>query len=380
MTQENGNGFEILSHAPTRISFAGGGTDISPYPETYGGCALNATISIYMIARLRPRKDPKVVISANTRPKPMVYPSVRNLTHDGHLDFVKMIVNKMPSLQSGFELYIYSSLPMQSGLGGSASMCVAVLNAFKHLTKAEEFDGKALAELAYEIETKELGNPSGRQDQYAAAYGGINLFEFNGGSDVRVTPVDITSAACRMLNHALVLFRVGQRRPSGGIVEDHVAGIQAGGAQLEALHTTKRRVPEMLQAIQAVDIRRIGKLLDELWQEKKRFSRFITNEYIDMLYSRLQEAGMLGGKITGAGGGGHLLACCDMERRDQVIAAGEQLGLRAIPFTFVHESVLSWESQIRTVEDSAYGAYAPDSEAAGEVAEVEASAAVTKTP
>ncbi len=376
MAPENGNGFEILSHAPTRISFAGGGTDISPYPEMYGGLALNATISIYMIARLRPRKDSKVIIHANTRPKPMVYPNVHDLRPDGHLDFIKIIVNRMCPLGSGLEIYIYSSLPLQSGLGGSASMCVAMLNAFRHLTCCEDLDNRALAELAYEIETEGLGNPSGRQDQYAASVGGLNLFEFNGGKNVKVTPVDVSSAGCRMLNHALVLFRVGGRSPSGRIVRDHVAGMRAGGAQLDALHETKRRVPEMLDAIRAMDIGEIGRLLDGLWQEKKRFSRFISNDYIDMLYSRLQDAGMLGGKITGAGGGGHLLACCDMERRDQVIAAGERLGLRAIPFSFVHESVLSWESQVRTVEDLTLGTFVSDGEADSEV---EIATAVTET-
>ncbi len=363
MKKDNWCGFEILSQAPTRISFAGGGTDVSPYPEKFGGAALNATISIYMTAQLRLHEDPQVVIQANTRPEPMVYPSVEELEFDGQLDFIKAIVRRMYKRSTGFELFIHSCLPMQSGLGGSAAMCVAILGAFNHLLEASgQLDSSQLAELAFDIETNQLGNASGRQDQYASAFGGINLFKFAGDSDVAVKAVDFSRAGSRTLNHALVLFCLGARKPSGRIINDHVAGIREGGAQLEATHNTKKLIPEMLDALQAVDIHRIGELLDVLWQQKKCFSKFITNDRIDMVYSRLQKAGMIGGKVTGAGGGGHMLACCQINQRDQIIATAEELGIRPVPFTFVQEGVLSWESPIRTAgyrQPSNLGMYVP---------------------
>ena len=370
MKQDDLQGFEILSQAPTRISFAGGGTDVSPYPETYGGTVINATISIYMLARLRLRNDTKVVIEVNTRPQKIIYPDVTQLEYDGRLDFVKAIVKKIYTRSEGFELYFHSSLPLRSGLGGSGAMCVAILGAFNQLLEHKRLNNYQLAELAFRIETDELGNASGRQDQYAAAFGGLNQFEFIGGDHVRVNPVNVPLAGCRTLNHALMLLWLGERNPSGRIIEDQVEGINKGGDQLEAMHATKRCIPEMLEALHTVDIRRIGELLDGLWQQKKRFSKFISNPEIDDIYARLQEAGMIGGKVTGAGGGGHMLACCEIDRRDEVLAVAERLGVRPVPFAFVHEGILSWTSPIRTILNGAQSDVATYLPARGERTDV----------
>ncbi len=350
MSKES-KGIEIICQAPARISFAGGGTDVSPYPETYGGEVLNATISVFMSARLRKRSDEKIIIHANTRPEPMVYPSFAEIKFDGRLDFIKAAAKAIYDGPQGFELYVYSSLPMRSGLGGSGAMCVAVLGAFNHIRYGKSLNNYELAELAYDIETRQLGNASGRQDQYAAVFGGFNHFEFLGGNHVRVSRMDIHGAAKRILNQALLLFWLGDRKPSGRIIEDQVNGIRNGTPALEAMHKTKEQVIEMHDAIQDLDINRIGKLLDQLWQEKKCFSSLVSNPTIDEAYRRLQQAGMIGGKITGAGGGGHLLACCDIQSRDVVLAVAEDIGLRAVPFTFVQEGMLSWQSPIRLIQD-----------------------------
>ncbi|MCJ7543625.1 MAG: GHMP kinase [Phycisphaerae bacterium] len=344
---------EVVSQAPARISFAGGGTDISPYPETYGGEVFNATVSIFMSVRLRIRDDKKVLVHANTRPEPMEYESFDKLEFDGRLDFIKATAKAMYDGDHGFELYVYSSLPMRSGLGGSGAMCVAVLGAFNHIRK-KPLNNYELAELAYEIETVQLGNASGRQDQYAASFGGFNHFEFLGGNHVRVSRLDMHSAGNRMLNQALLLFWLGDRSASGHIIEDQIQGMKNDGLALKALHATKQHVSEMREAMQDLDIRRIGRLLDTLWQEKKRFSPLVTSEQIDAIYDGLRQAGMIGGKITGAGGGGHMLACCDIERRDAMLAAAEEMGVRHVPFSFVQEGVLSWQAPIRTIMDSTY--------------------------
>ena len=354
-----GPSLEILSQAPTRISFVGGGTDVSPYAETYGGAVINASISIYMLARLRLRDDEKVIIEANTRPKPMLYPSVRELEFDGRLDFVKAIVRDVYEGSRGFELYFHSSLPMRSGLGGSGAMCVAILNAFNHLRGSRRLTPYQIAETAFRIETGELGNASGRQDQYAAAFGGMNHFEFNGGDYVRVNQIHIPPAGISTLSHALVLLWLGERNPSGEIIEDQAEAVLRGGEQLDAMHATKAAIPDMLEAIETVDIQRIGRLLDNLWRQKKRFSRHISNPRIDAAYERLQQAGMIGGKITGAGGGGHMLACCELHHRDRVLAEAQRLNVRPVPFTFVRDGVLSWESPVRTVTNPSQGVYAP---------------------
>lgn len=342
-------GMEILSQAPTRISFAGGGTDISPYCESYGGAVVSATISVFMLARLRLREDSRAQIHVNTRPKPLVYEDVNHLEFDGKLDFVKAIVQEIHPLSTGFDLYFHSSLGIGSGLGGSAAMCVAILGAFNHLREYDKLNNYQLAERAYRIETEVLGNASGRQDQYAAAFGGLNHLEFNGNDYVRVSPIDISVAGSRALNQSLMLFWLGERPPSGDIIADQVRGVKDQGSALEALHQTCRAVNEVKRAIQRVDVRRLGKQLDQLWQLKKQFSRHVSNPWIDEVYDRFCQAGMLGGKITGAGGGGHLLACCEIHRKDELLAEAQEMGIRHVPFSFVHEGVLSWESPVRVV-------------------------------
>jgi D-glycero-alpha-D-manno-heptose-7-phosphate kinase len=342
-------GMEILSQAPTRISFAGGGTDISPYCDDYGGAVVSGTLSIFMLARLRLRDDSQVKIHVNTRPKPLVYEDVNHLEFDGKLDFVKAIVHEIHPLSTGFDLYFHSSLGIGSGLGGSAAMCVAILGAFNHLREYDRLNNYQLAELAYKIETEILGNASGRQDQYAAAFGGLNHIEFNGNDYVRVSPIDISVAGSRALNQSLMLFWLGERPASGDIIVDQVRGVRDSGKALEALHETKRAVGDMKLALKRVDVRTIGAQLDELWQLKKQFSRHVSNPWIDEVYDRLREAGMLGGKVTGAGGGGHLMACCEIHRKDELLAEAQDMGIRHVPFSFVHEGVLTWESPVRIV-------------------------------
>ncbi|NLW86129.1 MAG: hypothetical protein GXY38_04595 [Planctomycetes bacterium] len=340
---------EITSQAPARISLAGGGTDISPYPEEFGGEVVNATISIFMLARLRLRPEAEVIIHANTRSDPMSYPSFDAMKFDGRLDFIKAAARALYNRDHGFELYVYSSLPMRSGLGGSGAMCVAVLEAFNELSAGRRLNQYELAELAYKIETDQLQNASGRQDQYASAFGGFNHFEFFGGNHVRVSRIDIGRAQERVLNQAIVLFWIGERTASGRIIEDQTLGVRDGGTVLEAMHATRATVGDMHDALNDMDVQRIGELLHDLWSIKKKFSRHVSNDRIDDIYRRLQNAGMIGGKITGAGGGGHLLACCHIEKRDDVLAQGEALGLRNVPFTFVSGGVLSWRSPLRII-------------------------------
>ncbi|MGD1000256.1 MAG: dehydrogenase [Candidatus Brocadiia bacterium] len=352
MANGNGNGLyevEIISQAPTRISLAGGGTDVSPYPEQFGGEVVNATISVFMLARLRLSRDPTVIIHANTRPQPMVYPSFKDMAFDGQLDFIKAAAQAMYDGRGGFELFVYSSLPMRSGLGGSGAMCMAVLGAFNAARHGKKLNNYDLAELAYEIETVRLGNASGRQDQYAAAFGGFNHFEFLGGNKVRTRPLDIGRAGERILNQALLLFWLGERKASGGIIEDQRTAMKNGGRSLEAFHASKMRVAEMREALEDVDVERIGGLLHLLWQQKKQFSKDVSNPAIDAIYERLSEAGMTGGKITGAGGGGHMVACCSIEKRDSVLEAAAELKIRNVPFSFVQEGQISWQAPIRTI-------------------------------
>ena len=161
--------------------------------------------------------------------------------------------------------------------------------------------------------------------------------------------MDIGRAGERILNQALLLFWLGERKASGGLIEDQRAAMKNGGRTLEAFHASKKRVAKMHEALQEVDVERIGRLLHLLWQEKKQFSEGISNPAIDAVYERLIVAGMIGGKITGAGGGGHMVACCSIEKRDSVLEAAAELKIRNVPFSFVQEGQISWQAPLRTI-------------------------------
>jgi len=349
---------EIHSQAPVRMSFAGGGTDVAPFPQRYGGMVVNATIGTFMGARLRLARDARVVIRANTRPEPIVYPSLKAMRFDGRLDFVKAIAKAMYHRDHGFELCLYSNVRMRSGLGGSGAMCVAVQGAFNHLLGDERLDAYNLAELAYTTETMVLRNASGRQDQYAAAFGGINQMVFE-ADRVQVKPIELDDGRLDRLSRSIVLLWLGERpAASGGIIEEQTQGVEAGGRVLDAMHRTKARVAEMCDAIGDADVERIGGLLHDLWEQKKRFSSKISNPRIDAVYKAMRSAGMIGGKVTGAGGGGHMMACCDPGARGRLMAVARSLGVQPVPFKFVFEGLRTWQAP-RVGWAMAEGEYVP---------------------
>ncbi|HET6428015.1 MAG TPA: GHMP kinase [Phycisphaerae bacterium] len=355
MNEPNLLGMEIHSAAPVRMSFAGGGTDVTPFPERYGGMVVNATISTYMRAHLRLRTDDVVVIRANTRPEPIVYPHLSRMRFDGRLDFIKAIAKAMYRRREGFELTLESAVRMRSGLGGSGAMCVAVQGAFNHLRRAGRLSIRELAELAYTTETMVLRNASGRQDQYAAAFGGINHMAFD-GDRVTLTPVDVAPEGLRRLADGLLLLDLGERSAaSGGIIEEQTRGVEAGGDVLKAMRETVACVVEMCDAIRHADLPRVGELLDVLWTRKKRFCSRISNSRIDRIYEAMRAAGMVGGKVTGAGGGGHMMACCDPARRKDVAAAARDMGAVVVPFKFVFHGLRTWH----TPAAASAGAYVP---------------------
>ena len=332
------------SHAatPCRISFAGGGTDVSPFPETYGGEVVNATISVQMRATLRLRTDRRAIIRTNRRPEALVYDDLRTWQFDGQLDFIKAITRKVHPCDIGFELSLQSAVPNRGGLGGSAAMAVAVLGAFNYFRLGRYYTPRELAETAHIIEVEDMGNPGGRQDQYAAALGGFNYMRFGGGANVDVRPLRLSagSAGLNDLSGGMFLVSLGRRPlPSGAINGQVSKDMKDGNGTLAALQETKALVPQMVAALEQCDICQVGQLLDALWIIKKRFHPGVSNDRIDGIYDTLREAGMLGGKVTGAGGGGHMLVCFNREDRVRMIRTAADLGLPILPFVFTTDGL-----------------------------------------
>ncbi|MFZ5478905.1 MAG: GHMP kinase [Myxococcota bacterium] len=333
----------IHSRAPTRLSLGGGGTDVSPYTEQFGGAVTNMAIDIYMEASLRLRDDDTVVIHSVSGRKRNTYPSVDALTADDDHRLAKAILKRMYPGARGLELSYYSPIPERSGLGGSAALAAAVAACFNHLETDRRVDAYELAELIYRTERQDLKNLGGRQDQYATIFGGINYIEFRGDEFVRVNPLRPPAAVIESLQRNLLLFWIGDREVSGGIIEEQTKNVQAGGDALAAMHDTKRMAADMKGALIQGHLDRLGDLLHEAWLQKKRFGSKISNRRIDALYEALLAAGMKGGKITGAGGGGHLLVYAPFERRADVLATVEAAGGRHVPYRIDRVGVTTWE-------------------------------------
>ena len=326
-----------------RISFAGGGTDVSPYCDKYGGCALNATINKYAWATLELRKDKEVHIESHDFKQKLVFNNIKEIKYDGKLDLIKAVVKNMAHIKSGMNIFLRSDIPPRSGLGSSAAAFVAVIGVFNHLLNEKRLNNYEIAELAYDLERNELGNKGGKQDQYASVFGGINFIEFKGNDFVKVNPIKVSRDHILELEKNLVLVNIGEREKSGDIILDQIRRFK-NKDMLSALKTTKRTAIKMKYALAQGDLNHFGEFLHLAWQEKKKFSKMISSSYIDKLYNLALKHGAIGGKITGAGGGGHMLFYCRPNHEQVVSQALKNAGAKVVDFTFDTDGLETWEA------------------------------------
>ncbi|CUS89752.1 GHMP family kinase ATP-binding protein, partial [Candidatus Kryptonium thompsonii] len=216
----------IKSRAPMRISFAGGGTDVDPFPEEYGGVVVNASINKYVTSTLKFRRDQKIKIEIAGEGK-IIYDSKDTLVYDGKFDAVKAVIKHMYKGERGLDIYIYKDVEPRSGLGGSAALFLSVIGLFNEIS-AKKLDKYECAELAYQLERNELKNLGGRQDQIVCAFGGINFIEFKGKDFVRVTPLNLSKETICELEERLILINLGARRNSGTILEQQIKNVETG--------------------------------------------------------------------------------------------------------------------------------------------------------
>jgi D-glycero-alpha-D-manno-heptose-7-phosphate kinase len=334
---------EILrAKAPLRISFAGGGTDVSPYPEERGGAVLNATIDKFAYATLLARTgEGKARVHSLDFEIDATFQEPRELVFNGELDLVKAVLRHFHRSDSDIEVFLHSDAPPRTGLGSSSTLTVALVALFQRYLKLP-LTTYEMAELAYTIERVELGDPGGRQDQYAAAFGGFNFIEFSAGSTV-VNPLRIDPEVRNELAYRLMLCFTGITRLSGKIIEDQTRAYRnREKSTVEALDEAKRLALAMKKELLTGNLDAMGELLHEGWEAKKRYTEGVTNPAIDQLYSRARSAGALGGKLTGAGGGGYLLLFCDFQRRQEVAKAVTRSGGRIVDFAFCADGAQSW--------------------------------------
>ncbi|MHA1380642.1 MAG: GHMP family kinase ATP-binding protein [Candidatus Helarchaeota archaeon] len=333
----------IRSKAPLRISFAGGGTDVPPFPEKEGGCVLNATINKYAYGSLKPRNDGIIQIESLDFGFSTNYNVNEILVYDGKLDLVKAAIHKLGGQESsGFDLFLHSDAPPGSGLGSSSTMMVALVGLLKEF-KNLPFTEYEIAHMAYIIERKELGIKGGLQDQYAATFGSFNFIEFY-KDRVIVNPLKIRQDCINELEHNLLLCYTGKTRLSDRIIEDQTKRYKQNESDtLEGLRKQKELAIEMKNALLQRRFNHFGELLHYAWQFKKKMSPKISNQFIDEMYEIARKAGALGGKITGAGGGGYMLFYCFFERKHKVAEALMKLGASITDFAFEFNGLQTWQ-------------------------------------
>jgi len=333
----------VRSKAPLRISFAGGGTDVSPYLDERGGVVLSATIDKYAYSSLRVRPEPSITVQSLDYDVIAQYEAGDDLAYDGELDLVKAVLQSLNNgNREGLDFFIHSDAPPGSGLGSSSTMVVALIGALKHYRRLP-LTHYEIAELAYRIERKDLGIQGGMQDQYAAVFGGFNFMEFN-SSAVIVNPLRIDPEVINELQYNLLLCYTGKRRLSARIIQSQVAAYEKREEEvLEAMEELKSLTVQMKNALLQSRLDDFGGLLHEAWENKKRMARQISNPDIDLLYKTARQHGAIGGKITGAGGGGYMLLYCEFGRKHIVAEELEKLGAKAVDFSFEPCGVQTWE-------------------------------------
>lgn len=333
----------IRSKAPLRISFCGGGTDVSPYLEERGGVVLSATIDKYAYATLRRREDREITVRSLDYDIVAKYHLDDDLHYNGELDLLKAVLRRINrDSRHGFDLFIHSDAPPGSGLGSSSTMVVALIGLMKQL-KSLPLTSYEVAEMAYQIERHELDIRGGMQDQYAASFGGFNFMEFT-SSAVIVNPLRISDDVLNELEYNLMLCYTGQTRLSANIISTQVAGYTEGKADvLRAMDELKEITVQMKNALLQGRLKQFGALLHDAWLNKKQLAAQITNPHIDELYEAARKHGVIGGKILGAGGGGYLLLFCEFDRKHIVAAELERLGGQLVEFTFEHRGLQTWE-------------------------------------
>ncbi len=334
------------SKAPLRLGLAGGGTDVAPYSDLYGGAVLNATINKYAYATIIPRTDDKIILRSLDNGKDLVFDSSDRLEINGELNLLKGIYNRIVQDYSkeplSFELSTFVDAPPGSGLGTSSTLVVTILGAFAEWLKLPlgEYD---MARLAYEIERLDLRMAGGKQDQYAATFGGVNYMEFYNGEKVVVNPLRIRSEYLDELSYNLVLFNTETSRLSSEIIARQSKNIEDRDASsLDASHKLKIQAMMMKEAILKGELDRIGEILDYGWHNKKLLAPGITNPVIDEMYQTALKSGASGGKISGAGGGGFILFYCPNNSRHQVIEALKKYGGVAHPYEFTVTGLKTW--------------------------------------
>jgi D-glycero-alpha-D-manno-heptose-7-phosphate kinase len=337
----------IRSKAPLRLGLAGGGSDVSPYSDQFGGSILNATINLYSYCTIIEQQDGLIKLNAPDIECSVEYTSGAVLPIDGQLDLHKGVYNRIVkdfNLQPmSFSITTYSDAPPGSGLGSSSTMVVSIVKAFTEWLNLPlgEYE---IARLAYEIERFDLQLSGGKQDQYAAAFGGFNFMEFNKDEQVIVNPLRVKRWIIDELEASMILYYTGASRSSAKIIDEQKKNTTTGNSiAIEAMHRIKQSSIDMKEAILKGDIGKFGKILGDAWEDKKKMAHSISNSHIESIFKAAINAGAITGKISGAGGGGFIMFVVDPINRIKVVKTLNKLDGKVVDFQFSEGGCHGWK-------------------------------------
>lgn len=334
------------SKAPLRLGLAGGGTDVSPFSDIYGGAILNATISLAAHASIEPLDKKEIIIESLDQKQEQQFDWADKLPVDGTLDLLKGVYNRIQKdyglPATGFKLSTFVDAPAGSGLGTSSTLVVAVIGAFTEMLKLPLGDYD-IAHYAYEIERTDLKLAGGKQDQYAATFGGVNFMEFYEDDKVIVNPLRIRPEYLHELQNNIVLYFTSTSRESATIIKEQQKNVnEKNEKSIEAMHQLKEQAKRMKEALLRGKLHEIGEILDFGFQQKRLMAHNISNSSIEDIYNGAKKAGATGGKISGAGGGGFMIFYCPANTRYKVIETLESFGGYCKNYQFTKHGLITW--------------------------------------
>jgi|TARA_B100002003_G_scaffold251735_1_gene297067 D-glycero-alpha-D-manno-heptose-7-phosphate kinase len=348
---------KVRAMAPLRLGLAGGGTDVSPYCDIHGGYVLNATIDKYAYATLEKLEGSRVEFNATCQDQEWGGAAEPFLESDGDLDLYKGVYNRVvrdfnQGIALPLKISTFSDAPPGSGLGSSSTLVVAILQCFVEYLNLPlgEYE---IAQLAYDIERRDMGLSGGKQDQYAATFGGFNFIEFGADNHVLVNPLRIKPWIVSEIESSLVLYFTGVSRSSANIIEEQMNSVgvsekEANGVQstsLDAMHQVKRQTVRMKEYLLRGEMEGFAEAMNTGWTAKKGTSASISNNRLDEIYEAAIKAGALSGKVSGAGGGGFMMFLVDPPKRARVEQVLRSFGGDIMNCHFTSIGAHSWRIQ-----------------------------------
>lgn len=337
----------VRSKAPLRLGLAGGGTDVSPYSDNYGGCVLNATIDMYAYTTLEPHSEQTVEFVAKdlqqswkgTSRAPVLVAGELLLHKAIHARVCKEFLGGQPL---PLRVTTHSDAPPGSGLGTSSTMVVSILAAYAEYLKLPLGDYD-LAHLAFDIERNDCKLSGGKQDQYAATFGGVNFMEFAANDKVIINPLRIKEPIVNELHARLLLYYTGQSRESAKIIDEQIKAVNTVGSKsVDSMHELKRIAYEMKERLLKNDLDGVTKLFRDSWVAKKQMAHSISNSRIDEAADLAMAAGAKGVKVSGAGGGGFMMIFVDPPQKLDVQRALAATDGHFVKFNFTQNGVQAW--------------------------------------